>query len=358
MGQISVLTYIKAFAPLYAKSVSIIITSGRKRVIMNTKEQLTNKTKTIAKEENRKDFLQKTWVVCALALVCTFLWGSASPCIKLGYALFKIPSSETWTQILFAGTRFILAGILTILIGSALNRKMLVPTKSSVPSIAKLALFQTILQYIFFYIGLAHNSGVKASIINGSNTFFVILLAGLVFHQEKLDFKKLAGCVIGFAGVIIVSMNGRSIDMNLSLMGDGSLFLCAISYAVSSCLMKNYSKNDNPVMLSGYQFIFGGIVMVIVGLIMGGRINHISFSAVLMLLYLACISAVAYSLWGILLKHNPVSKVAIFGFTNPVFGVLLSAWWLGEGSSELGINAFIALILVSIGILIVNVRKQ
>ena len=299
---------------------------------MNTKEQLTNKTKTIAKEENRKDFLQKTWVVCALALVCTFLWGSASPCIKLGYALFKIPSSETWTQILFAGTRFILAGILTILIGSALNRKMLVPTKSSVPSIAKLALFQTILQYIFFYIGLAHNSGVKASIINGSNTFFVILLAGLVFHQEKLDFKKLAGCVIGFAGVIIVSMNGKSIDMNLSLMGDGSLFLCAISYAVSSCLMKNYSKNDNPVMLSGYQFIFGGIVMVIVGL--------------------------AYSLWGILLKHNPVSKVAIFGFTNPVFGVLLSAWWLGEGSSELGINALIALILVSIGILIVNVRKQ
>lgn len=325
---------------------------------MNTKEQLTNKTKTIAKEENRKDFLQKTWVVCALALVCTFLWGSASPCIKLGYALFKIPSSETWTQILFAGTRFILAGILTILIGSALNRKMLVPTKSSVPSIAKLALFQTILQYIFFYIGLAHNSGVKASIINGSNTFFVILLAGLVFHQEKLDFKKLAGCVIGFAGVIIVSMNGKSIDMNLSLMGDGSLFLCAISYAVSSCLMKNYSKNDNPVMLSGYQFIFGGIVMVIVGLIMGGRINHISLSAVLMLLYLACISAVAYSLWGILLKHNPVSKVAIFGFTNPVFGVLLSAWWLGEGSSEFGINALIALILVSIGILIVNVRKQ
>lgn len=325
---------------------------------MNTKEQLTNKTKTIAKEENRKDFLQKTWVVCALALVCTFLWGSASPCIKLGYALFKIPSSETWTQILFAGTRFILAGILTILIGSALNRKMLVPTKSSVPSIAKLALFQTILQYIFFYIGLAHNSGVKASIINGSNTFFVILLACLVFHQEKLDFKKLAGCVIGFAGVIIVSMNGKSIDMNLSLMGDGSLFLCAISYAVSSCLMKNYSKNDNPVMLSGYQFIFGGIVMVIVGLIMGGRINHISLSAVLMLLYLACISAVAYSLWGILLKHNPVSKVAIFGFTNPVFGVLLSAWWLGEGSSELGINALIALILVSIGILIVNVHKQ
>lgn len=117
-------------------------------------------------------------------------------------------------------------------------------------------------------------------------------------------------------------------------------------------------QKDNPVMLSGYQFIFGGIVMIILGLIMGGRINHISVSAVLMLFYLACISAVAYSLWGILLKHNPVSKVAIFGFTNPVFGVLLSAWWLGEGGKELGINALIALILVCIGILIVNVHPK
>lgn len=315
---------------------------------MNISENTINKT------EQKTDFLQKTWVVCVLALVCTFLWGSASPCIKLGYAYFQIPSSETWTQVLFAGTRFILAGVLTILIGSALNRKMLVPTKSSLPSIAKLALFQTVLQYIFFYIGLAHNSGVKASIINGSNTFFVILLASLLFHQEKLNFKKVAGCVIGFAGVIVVSINGKSIDMDLSLMGDGSLFLCAISYAVSSCLMKNYSKKDNPVMLSGYQFIFGGIVMVILGLIMGGRISHVSVSAILMLFYLACISAVAYSLWGILLKHNPVSKVAIFGFTNPVFGVLLSAWWLGEGSKELGINALVALVLVCIGICIVN----
>ena len=57
----------------------------------------------------------------------------------------EIPSSETWTQILFAGIRFVFAGILTILIGSALNRKLLLPTKSSVPSIAKLAVFQTIL---------------------------------------------------------------------------------------------------------------------------------------------------------------------------------------------------------------------
>ena len=153
-------------------------------------------------------------------------------------------------------------------------------------------------------------------------------------------------------------MNGKSIDMNLSLMGDGSLFLCAISYAISSCLMKNYSKNDNPVMLSGYQFIFGGIVMVILGFAMGGRISHVPVGAVLMLFYLACISAVAYSLWGILLKHNPVSKVAVFGFMNPVFGVILSAWLLDEREQAFGVLSIISLALVCVGIYIVNKRNE
>ena len=111
-------------------------------------------------------------------------------------------------------------------------------------------------------------------------------------------------------------------------------------------------------MLSGYQFMFGGFVMIMLGLIFGGRIHQVSFPAIMMLIYLALISAVAYSIWGILLKHNPISKVAIFGFANPVFGVLLSAWWLGEGTKELGLKAIAALLLVSVGIYIVNAKKS
>lgn len=69
-----------------------------------------------------------------------------------------------------------------------------------------------------------------------------------------------------------------------------------------------------------------------------------------MVVYLAVVSAVAYSLWGILLKYNPVSKVAVFGFMNPVFGVILSALLLGEGAQAAGVKSLIALLLVSIGI--------
>lgn len=68
---------------------------------------------------------------------------------------------------------------------------------------------------------------------------------------------------------------------------------------------------------------------------------------------MAMISAVAYTLWGILLKYNPVSKVAVFGFTNPIFGVILSALILGEGGA-FGMRSLVALVLVCGGIFIVN----
>ena len=73
-----------------------------------------------------------------------------------------------------------------------------------------------------------------------------------------------------------------------------------------------------------------------------------------MLIYLALVSAVAYSLWGMLLKYNPISRVAVFGFMNPVFGVILSAWLLREGAQSLGPVSLVSLVLVCAGIYIVN----
>ena len=66
------------------------------------------------------------------------------------------------------------------------------------------------------------------------------------------------------------------------------------------------------------------------------------------------ISAGAYTLWGILLKHNPVSRVSVLGFINPVMGVLLSAIFLGENQEAFSLTGLAALILVSAGIIIVN----
>ena len=297
--------------------------------------------------------MQKTAVVWFGALVCCALWGSAFPCIKIGYQMFEIDAAA---QILFAGYRFTLAGILTVLIGSVLNKGFLIPKKESLEKIFKLSMLQTVLQYFFFYVGLANTTGVKASIIEGVNVFVAVLVASLLFHQEKLTGKKIIGCLVGFAGVVIVNLGG-SMDMGFRLNGEGFIFLSTVAYAFSSVFLKRYSKDENPVLLSGYQFITGGIIMCVIGLLMGGKVHGFAAASTGMLVYLAVVSAVAYSLWGILLKYNPVSKVAVFGFMNPVFGVILSALLLGEGAQAAGVKSLIALLLVSIGIYVVNKKE-
>ncbi len=307
---------------------------------------------------NSKDeILTKTPVVALLAFVCCALWGSAFPCVKIGYSLFCISASDTAAQILFAGCRFTLAGILTVIFGSLGERKPLVPKNGTEALMAlKLCTFQTVLQYIFFYIGLAHADGSKSAIIEASNVFVCILIASLIFRIEKLTAAKLIGCALGFAGVVIINLSG-GMNMNMSLNGEGFIFISTVAYAFSSVIMKRFSVRANPVMLSGWQFIAGGLIMTAAGLAFGGRLTVLTAKGGAMLLYLSFISAAAYSIWSVLLKYNPVSKVSVFGFMNPVCGVLLSAWWLNESGEAFGLRSAAALILVCAGIFIVNRPK-
>lgn len=299
----------------------------------------------------------KPWMLFISAAICCMLWGSAFPFIKIGYGLFHINSSDTASQIFFAGIRFALAGVLVIIAGSIISRQFLLPAKKSILHIGKLSLFQTVLQYILFYIGLAHTSGTKGSIINSTSVFFALIISCLFMKTEKLDLKKIAGCIIGFAGTLVINFS-RGSDDGISFLGEGFVLLSSVSYAVSSVLIKRYSQNENPVTLSGYQFLFGGLVMILCALPCGARIECSNPYGLLLMLYLAFLSAAAYTLWGILLKYNDVSKVAVFGFMTPVFGCIFSALLLDERIGESALKTICSLILVSAGIIIVNMNTK
>ena len=98
--------------------------------------------------------------------------------------------------------------------------------------------------------------------------------------------------------------------------------------------------------------------MAIVAFIMGGHIELWGLASVGVLVYLAFLSAIAYSLWGVLLKYNPVSKVTVYSFMIPVFGVLLSALMLTEQSNVSAIILVITLILICTGIMLLNYKKS
>lgn len=306
--------------------------------------------------EQKNKLLQNTFFVAIGALICCALWGSATPFIKLGYKLIlQAESPNVPSTILFAGCRFFLAGFLTVLIYSLIRRKFLLPKAKNVGRIAFLSIFQTILQYTFFYIGLANTSGVKGTVLSASNAFFCLLVASLIFRQEKLTFKKIFACILGFAGIILVNLKG--LDFTMNLFGDGFVIFSAISAAAASVLIKRFGQYEDAVVLSGYQFLIGGAVLIAVGLLSGGVMTFASTQGILVLIYLAFLSALAFALWGVLLTYNPVSKVTIYHFTVPVFGVILSKLMLAEQGNVSTINLLLTLALVCTGIILLNYKK-
>ncbi len=305
-----------------------------------------------------KTFFEREGMICIIALLCCFLWGSAFPFIKIGYKIFQIASADTGTQILFAGVRFTIAGIMVIGFESIMEKRFVIPKISDCSKIFCISMLQTVGQYILFYIGLAHSTGVKSSIVLASNVFIAIIISSLIFKQEKMNISKVTGCIVGFIGVVMVNLNGGTFDFSMSLNGEGCILLSTIAYSLAAVVLKSYGPNQNVMMISGYQFTLGGILMMIAGILFHGRLTVISVRGVILLIYLAVISAVAYTLWSLLLRYNNMSKVAVYGFMNPVFGVILSALLLGEGSDILNIRSLIALLLVCGGIIIVNKKEE
>lgn len=317
---------------------------------------MADSTKTNANRQARP-FLATTAGLFGACIVCCLLWGSAIPCIKIGYSLFDVGATDSASQLLFAGLRFSIAGAMVIAGMSVAGRRFLRPAVSDVRPIVVLALFQTIGQYVFYYLGLSRASGVTTSIVGASSSFIAILLAALAFRTERLSVRKILGCVAGFAGVAAIELGGMAPGSKLafSLSGEGLILLSAVSNAMSTCLIGIFSKKHDPVLLSGWQFLTGGIVLTACALTAGGHLDPSNLApGILLLIYMGFISAMAYSLWSRLLAVNPVSRVTVFGFMTPIFGFLLSVMLLGEGSLVSPVLAAIALGLVSAGIIIVN----
>lgn len=326
----------------------MIVLSEKYEEIRGEKRKMTQKQNT----------LTKTGIVALLACVCCILWGSAIPAIKTGYRLMEVDAADTASQIVFAGVRFTLAGLLVLVFASIREKKVLIPDRTILKYAVPVCLAQTVGQYFFFYIGVAHTSGVKGGIITGLGNFIAILMACLIVRNERMTGRKMAGCVLGFAGVVVINLMGKSLDMGFTLTGEGFILISQVTYGISTILINIYSKKVSPVVLSGTQFTMGGVVLTLIGIGMGGHLGNITAVGVVIIFYLAMVSAVAYTLWSVLLAWNDVSKVAIFGFVNPLCSVILSALILGEVKQAFNTGSLVALLLVCAGIYIVNCKAK
>ena len=291
-------------------------------------------------------------VAAALAIFCTLLWGTAFPFIKVGYEQFGIEGNDIGSKLLFAGARFTLAGIMVLFIFLVKNKHLPKIEKNGIMPVMLLGSVQTFGQYIFTYIGIGFTSGANTSVITACATFFTVLFAPLFFKSDKLNICKIIGCVLGFCGVLCVNSGGGvTVD---TLFGDFMILMSTLSAAAGNFISKGIVRDREPISVTGFQLLFGGILLLIAGFVTGGKLDFSSIKALLVLLWLAFVSAAAFAIWTALLKHHHASRICVFNLLVPVFGTLLSGIMLGE--SVLGIETIVSVVLICAGIFISNMQ--
>lgn len=303
------------------------------------------------KDKAKNSILSKPLVASLLAVFCTLLWGTAFPFIKLGYKSFDIAESDIGAKLLFAGFRFFIAGVMVYAVLCISEKRFSTLKRTDFASITALGLVQTAGQYIFTYIGIGFTSGTNTSIITACASFFTVLSAPLFFKSDRLGIFKIVGCVLGFLGVLAIN-SGGAISSD-TLFGDFMILLSTVSAAAGNIISKKVANGRNPIKLTAFQLMLGGLVLTVVGLVCGGRLSFEKLDSIMILLWLAFVSAVAFSIWTALLKHNHASKITVFNLLVPVFGTILSGLMLGENVFK--IETLISLVLISLGIWAVNV---
>ncbi len=293
-----------------------------------------------------------------LALFACFLWGSAFPSLKISYQELMISGNDIFTKMLFAGYRFLLASLFLFVwrLFSKGNKSIKVD-KANLPFLIVLGLMQTTLQYFFFYNGLANTTGVKGSVLVTLGIFFTVIISHFIYNNDKIDRRKVLGLAAGFLGVIIVNLSKGSFNFSFKLTGEGFIIMSAVTSTIAAVMVKNSKHQLEPILLTAYQMLIGSLFLIAISTL-GVHPFSLDFNlkSTLLIFYLAFVSAAGFGLWYSLIKYNKLGYISIYKFMVPISGALLSALLLPE--EGIYFNTIIALILVSFGIIMINVGRE
>ena len=298
-----------------------------------------------------KKFFSNRYICALTAVFCTLLWGTAYPLIKLGYAQMNIETIPD--KLLYAGLRFFIAGIMVFIVCAFMKKNIFDIEKSRVPKIIVYSLLLTVFHYTFNYIGVGNASATKTSVLSACSAFLGVLLAPLFFKGEKLTLKKIVGCIIGALGVIIVNLS--FFEGSFTFMGEGFVLLATVCSATGSLYGKIVSKGK-IFEVTAWQLFIGGIILCAISLPLSATLA-ISLKGVLVLLFLAFVSAASFSLWTALLVYNDAGNIMIYNLLIPVFGTMWSYIILGE-EEILSPLYIVSVALICVGIVLVNLRDK
>ena len=288
-----------------------------------------------------------------LASLCQALWGVVFPVIKKSYELFSI--SGVGSTLLFASIRFMIAGVILLLLDTFMEKRFPVLDKKGYASVFMLGTIQTGLAYAFQYIAMISASSINCSILNGTGVIFSTIIAHFISKDDKMNGRKALGGVLGFIGVLVCFLWGGKLE-GFSFKGEGLMLLSILTFVTGTNLSRIVTTGIKSVVVSGYNLLVGGAELFILSLFLGGSIGNGGLYGIMCLVFLSLTSCVCLYLWTALSSANSVSKVAVFQCINPITGAIAASLLLGENVFQP--KYIVSVLLVTISIIIITKGRK
>jgi drug/metabolite transporter (DMT)-like permease len=282
------------------------------------------------------------------ALLCALLWGSAFPAIKHVYAHWSSQGLERTLPmiLLFAGVRFSISGFGLLLFGKNTTAEI---RRTSWKLLLGFALSQTFIQYIFFYQSVAASSASLAALLVATGSFWWMLLSPLIQKSPWPSTMQWLGLVIGGAGVTI-AVYAPGAGAGNPLLGAIFMLCATASGAIALLLFQRIKPTMSSINATGISLFTGGVSLILIGFQAIGSFQEMFSSPVIgSTLWLALVSAAAFSIWNHLSSIFPVTLLASYRFLIPICGVLEALIFLPGESAGWGLlvgGAFVVLSMI------------
>ncbi len=276
------------------------------------------------------------------------VWGST-------YLFNKIALSEI-APLFLASIRFITAGTLIFIIAKLMGHSL---------SITRRQFTNCVVASFFF---LAYGNGVMVWALKYVDTGFaaleastqplVVLVLMRILDNKKIQTKSAIGVVLGIVGICVLVCQGKLTSRDGSIMGMLMIFTCVISWSYSSLFVVKSDMPSNFFINSGYQMVFGGVLLSIASALLGEEWSSpMQWSQpvqVSMILLVVLGSIVAFTAFNYLLKVVSAEKVATSAYVNPIIAMILGWYLLGE---VITLQSIIAAFILLVGVYFINSQK-
>jgi len=201
------------------------------------------------------------------------------------------------------------------------------------------------------------DSGLTALLISAQP--LVLLLMMRVLEGKKIQIRSMIGIALGIIGIYLLVSQNTIEQHPKQWMGFIAIFVCLIFWGYGSLFVAKADLPANSLISTGYQMLFGGLMMVGMSFLLGEDISGLftlSQGGFWSMSYLVVFGSIAaFTSFNFLLKRVSPEKVATSTYINPLVAMILGVWWLGEKVSTLSLIA--AAVLLS-GVWFINSAKR